>query len=397
MPSSTTQVNYDELQRIAKSLRQESDDIAHIQFTTRCKLETLKNEWAGGASAAFFAEMEGELLPGVGRLSQALLTAESTLMQIMSIFHEADLETVGYYKNLDGSTPQPTTPKARTRIYLINGINYNPKDGDNGPYDLLAKLKEKYGNDVDVVVVGNHPYDTNLGQYATNFSGTQFGGWLSPIDWLTGKAAKDINDLSGGILGAANTVVGVGQVINEYITGGSGESQKVYEWIKNDMQRNGLIGDQNLNVVLVGHSGGGAIGGNIVDDIEDKLHVNVSSLVTLGSPISNYDLASQHAEKIIDIGNSSDLFGKPLGQGTIRSDEMRLSPLFLPFTRSLPLPSVITSIFGADSYFRNPNINVQQVTTNDGNLSPWNPANWFTAHGSYWNSSAVTDAIGTVM
>ena len=380
MASSKTTLNYDELNLISKQLQHESNDIVHLHSVTRQKLQALRGEWNGRAAEAFLNEMETRLLPAVQRVSAGLSISQDVLNQIMNTIHEADLETAGYFKGFADAVGGGL--EKRTRIYLINGINY---DGSEASFNNLKQmLEQKYGPGIDVVVVGAHPYGSNLMQYQNIFQPIHFGGWLSPVDWLAGKAIN-------GLLYGANTAVGVSQVVREYISGGSVESQKVFEWIQSDLKDNPLVG----NVVLVGHSGGGAIAGNIVDDIENKLHVNVSGVVTMGSPISNYDNAGQYA-KIIDISNPGDMVGTPLGLGTIRSDEMRVGWLF-PLTQPGGPVNFITSVIGGDKAFRDPSLDVQAVVTHDGLYSPFNPFSWATAHGSYWNSPEVVNAIGSVL
>lgn|GEM_PF-1952326 len=405
MANSKTRLNYDELELIAKCLHHEGDDIAQLRSKTNIRMNALRHEWTGNAADSFFNEMESKLLPGVQRLSMALFEAEKVLHQIVQTIRDADQETSGYFKGIDMvKVPDPAGTGKRTRIYLINGINYN---GDNSSMDDLTRmLKEKYGSNVDIRIVGgndigSHPYNTNLQKYQINLSGTSFGGWLSPVDWLTGKISQGINSspaavLWGAGLGVANSVVGVSQVVHEYVTGGSAESQKAFQWIQDDLGRNGLIGDKDLNVLLVGHSGGGAIAGNIAGDIEHKLNVNVTGIVTMGSPISNYDLASQHVENFIDIRNQSDLVGTPLGLGNIRSDEIRLG-WQIPFNIPERIAYSIGSLTGMDQFFRNSDINVQNVMTQDGGYHQWNPFEWVGAHGSYWNSPTVVNAIGSLL
>lgn len=101
MSKPTTQVNYKTLKHIAKSFHQESEDIMQIQRTTRENMNALQNGWSGSAANAFFATLEGNLLPGVERLARALLTSETVLNQIIKTFHEADQETTKHYKFLD--------------------------------------------------------------------------------------------------------------------------------------------------------------------------------------------------------------------------------------------------------------------------------------------------------
>ncbi len=211
-------------------------------------------------------------------------------------------------------------------VYLINGINY---DGSKSSFEkLTAEIKKIYGAEVDVRVVDAHPYDSNLLQYKTNLKGTDYGGLLTPLDWITGAGASTINKGSEVILSGVNTIYGIGQVANEYITGGSAQSEKVYKWIQQDLEdlrKQGLINQNDVDIVLFGHSGGGAIATNIVDDIEEKLGYNVSGIITAGSPMANYDHALNYAETIIDMRAEGDWFATLGPLGPVRSDETRNS------------------------------------------------------------------------
>lgn len=214
-------------------------------------------------------------------------------------------------------------------VYLINGINY---DGSQSSFEsLTAEIKKIYGAEVDVRVVGAHPYDSNLQRFKSdaNLTGTNFGGLLSPVDWATGAGAwvgnKAVGIYNSG-LDTANTVLGVAQVANEYITGGSAQSEKVYKWIQQDLEdlkKQGLINQDDVDIVLFGHSGGGAIATNIIDDIEEKLGYNVSGIITAGSPMANYDHALKYAETIIDMRAEGDWFATLGPLGSVRSDETR--------------------------------------------------------------------------
>lgn len=377
------QVRYGELLQIAKNMHSESEDFDYLYHSVRKKIESLRHEWRGEAASRFFIEMDARVLPATLLVSRALGESEKVLKQVMQIIYEADQETAAYFKGLGDSADSAVR---KTRIYLINGIDYVPKSHEE-MQKLVDKLKSRYGDNVEVVIVGgdkqeNHPYNTNFQQYARFFS-TNFGGWLKPVDEFTNKAATFV-------LTGANKAIGLGQVINEYVSGGSTESQKTFEWIKDDLDRNSLIGDSNVDVVLMPHSGGGAIAANIVDDIENRLGVNVSGMVTMGSPFSNYDAASKYAETIIDIRHQSDGFGNLLHLGTFRSDEMRQG---LPFINKLdwkvlPIAPLI------DNAFINPGMNVTNLTTTDQNIPLWN---FFAGHGAYWDSSQVVNSIDVMV
>jgi WXG100 family type VII secretion target len=377
MGNTILQLDYDELAQISKMMRQESEIFENLYQTIRGRMESLRHAWRGEAASRFFAEMDSLVLPSTLRVSRAWDESERALNHIMQIIYQADQETVAYFKGLGDLAG---SEKRKTRIYLINGINYAPQTHAE-MQNLVDKLKARYGENVEVVIVGgdkqeNHPFNTNLQQYARFFF-TNFGGFFKPLDEFTSKAAN-----MG--LGLLNTVVGAGQVINEYVSGGSTESQKVFEWIQDDLNRNGLIGNSNVDVVLLPHSGGGAIAANIVDDIENRLGVNVSGMVTMGSPFSNYDAASKYAETIIDIRHESDGFGNLMHLGTFRSDEMRIFPGV--FRKQPELISFLPSLPAVDNLFINLGMNVTNITTNDQNIPWWN---FFAGHGSYFDSDQV--------
>lgn len=106
-----TQLNYETLEHIAKDFHQEGEDIARIHRTLSQKVNSLHGKWVGRAADAFFAEMEDELLPSTERLARALLTSETILNQIVKTFHDADSQTVNYYKNLGEGENEPHSGK----------------------------------------------------------------------------------------------------------------------------------------------------------------------------------------------------------------------------------------------------------------------------------------------
>jgi len=374
-----------ELRQISEQLRSSAKKINTALQAIDMDILSLKSDKFLGNRAndvqAHYAPKRDALL----KAKEIVLHFADDLQNAANVFEQAD--------RFDGR---------KKVIYLINGINY---DGSEASLNTLKdKIKQQYGDNVEVRVVGAHPYDSNLKQYKTgktNLEGTKYGGWLSPVDWVTGGGAAAINgttaeisDATEWVLDKGNTVYGVGQVVGEYITGGSAQSQKVYQWIENDLRNNGLIGDNNVDVILVGHSGGGAIVSNVVDDIEKKSGVNVSGIVTMGSPISNYDHAGKYAETIIDIEHEGDGIGQIANIGPIRSDENRY---LVPALLLSPIPGAgqvvgALGLMGGDSFWRDSSDNIQSLTTTDGGYDSWGDA-----HGSYWNSQQVVDAIGSAL
>ena len=99
MANSLFQLNYDELESIAKKFKDEGEDMARLHSTTHQRVRDLHKEWIGEAAEKFFDEMETELLPAVQRLAQALFLSQDVTNDIMKIIQGADEETAGYFRN----------------------------------------------------------------------------------------------------------------------------------------------------------------------------------------------------------------------------------------------------------------------------------------------------------
>ena len=97
----TTQVNYDEMNGIIKSLKTEEDQIMNLLKTTKSKVESLhNNQWVGQGADNFFNEMEQTVLPALARLAHALGVGADVAQDIMNTIRQADEETQGYFNNL---------------------------------------------------------------------------------------------------------------------------------------------------------------------------------------------------------------------------------------------------------------------------------------------------------
>jgi WXG100 family type VII secretion target len=97
----TTQVNYDEMNGIVKSLKTEEEEIMNLLKTTKSKVESLhNNQWVGQAADNFFNEMEQSVLPALARLARALGVGADVAQDIVSTIRQADEETQSYFTNL---------------------------------------------------------------------------------------------------------------------------------------------------------------------------------------------------------------------------------------------------------------------------------------------------------
>jgi WXG100 family type VII secretion target len=130
--STTTRINYDELTLISKKFHNEGEDAAQIHSTTHQKISALRSEWVGEAADKFFEEMEGELLPGVKRLSLALVAAQDAVNNIMKTIYEADGETASYFKDGLGAGEDFGASKFGDALGDLPGQGENTTGGTGG-------------------------------------------------------------------------------------------------------------------------------------------------------------------------------------------------------------------------------------------------------------------------
>lgn len=97
-----TECNYEEMQTISKQMASEADAINQFLTNTKNRVEHLHGgNWIGKGSDQFFTEMEGLILPSMGKLVNALHTASNTVTQIMTTYHEAENEAQNTFKSIN--------------------------------------------------------------------------------------------------------------------------------------------------------------------------------------------------------------------------------------------------------------------------------------------------------
>jgi WXG100 family type VII secretion target len=99
----TTQVNYDEMSGIIKTLQTEEDEIMNLLKTTKSKVESLhNNQWIGQGADNFFNEMEQTVLPALARLARALGVGADVAQKVVDTIRQADEETQSFFNNIGG-------------------------------------------------------------------------------------------------------------------------------------------------------------------------------------------------------------------------------------------------------------------------------------------------------
>ena len=88
--TSEVQIQYEEMERIAGQFASQADAIGQMMRNINAKMEDLRPDWIGRGSEAFFNEMEGEVLPAVNRLCDALLMGDQVSKQIVQTLEAAE-------------------------------------------------------------------------------------------------------------------------------------------------------------------------------------------------------------------------------------------------------------------------------------------------------------------
>lgn len=368
MTAPIIQARYEELAQVAERFGRSAEVQNQLIRTVQQHADALiGGSWQGRGMTAFAHEMDNTVMPAMGRLADALAEAQRVTLQISLIVQAAEEEAARPFQGADYLSRQPygepvtvdfgdpenSGPNVKSdntepgyagspgipapRVYVVNGINsLGNEPGKIGDDDSLAfeSLLERYGYDPNEVrstpAIYLRPFP---GEFSgTDLTGTQYGGWLRPVDWITNSGARGINALTGGVAAIGNqaayvssSVYGAVEVTAEYLHGEHGKyTQATYDFVRFDLARSPLL--PNQDIILVGHSGGGAVVDDLPGMIERGTGYNVRGVVTLASPISNYDEAGRYAEIVVDLSHRSDI----VGQDYIRSDPFGLRDRLRP-------------------------------------------------------------------
>jgi len=317
MRADTIQTHYDQLETVAARFARSSEASAELSRRLGGRAEALITDgWEGLGANAFAAEIHGEIMPALQRLVDALEAARAVILEVKTILRAAEEDAARLFQGearaevpggaaagngADRSTAGSDGANAvapnqagrpdktiRPRIYIINGINSDGNvPGGYGDDQSVAteRLLERYGYDPDQVKSTSAIYLKPQGPKLI-------------VNNITNWAANEGLGIGQGI----------GEVVGEYLLGERGRyTQQVYNEIAADLRDNPLLPGQT--VILIGHSGGGAVAANVTGMLERNLGTNVSGVITMGAPIANFDEA-RRAEKIVDVRHVNDIWVK---------------------------------------------------------------------------------------
>lgn len=92
MAAEEIRADYDQLVQVVNRFNAQGQQIQQMTQNVQRSMETLRGGWEGRGSQAFFNEMQGNVLPGVNRLHQALAQAARVTQQISQTVKQAEEE-----------------------------------------------------------------------------------------------------------------------------------------------------------------------------------------------------------------------------------------------------------------------------------------------------------------
>lgn len=84
--------DYEQLEQVASRFSNQANTVQEVQQSIRSSMQNLEDGWIGRGSTAFFAEMQGEILPAIQRLQDALEEASQVTKAIVQTMQQADEE-----------------------------------------------------------------------------------------------------------------------------------------------------------------------------------------------------------------------------------------------------------------------------------------------------------------
>lgn len=204
-------VDYEALAKIADRFGQQSEAVADMLTVVRGAMKPLESGgWVGRGSDAFFAEMNGEILPAVQRLADALGQANVVSRQIGELMQGAEDEACTPFRAGDGGAAGQAVGAATGNMSGgAAGAGYGAgAAGAAGAGYSGGAPGGVYGGGAAGGVAGGNMYVpqdwlNNVGDFAPGGGGA-VNDWGIPQDWLAGVAGAMGIGSGGGNYGIPN-------------------------------------------------------------------------------------------------------------------------------------------------------------------------------------------------
>jgi WXG100 family type VII secretion target len=91
--------DYEQLEQVANKFSSQSEEIQQMLQLVNNHMDQLEPDWIGRGSEAFFSEMQGEVLPAVMRLQQALEEANRVTKEVVQTMQDAEEEASSPFRS----------------------------------------------------------------------------------------------------------------------------------------------------------------------------------------------------------------------------------------------------------------------------------------------------------
>ena len=91
--------DYEQLEQVANKFSNQSEEIQQMLQLVNSNMDKLEPDWIGRGSEAFFSEMQGEVLPAVMRLQQALEEANQVTKEVVQTMQQAEEEASSPFRS----------------------------------------------------------------------------------------------------------------------------------------------------------------------------------------------------------------------------------------------------------------------------------------------------------
>lgn len=143
MPAPKVRGQYTELNQIAQSFGTNADQInGALQRIKAAKNTLAGGDWIGRGATAFYGEMDGQVLPALQRLVNAMKRAQQVTKQIGQVVQQAENDAAAVFKsNATGGTGASGSAGAGSSG---TGTSHTTADTGGTPSDSAQDLKDKW-------------------------------------------------------------------------------------------------------------------------------------------------------------------------------------------------------------------------------------------------------------
>jgi WXG100 family type VII secretion target len=201
MSADVIQANYDQLDAVAGRFGQQAEVTAELHSRVARGVQALEDGgWEGAGSAAFFAEMQGELYPAMQRLIQVLQDARSVTLEAKDILLRAEEEAAGVF-NGDGAMAGPSSSGAEEVGVLDHVGDFFGGLWDEGK-DMVTGLVNMVAHPIDTAKGIAHAV-THPGEFWDAFKQPYVEAWESGHPWRAiGRGTMFVGSMLIGTKGA---------------------------------------------------------------------------------------------------------------------------------------------------------------------------------------------------